>query len=116
MAARESDTKSKTIASRGAEARAGLARVVEVAFTLVAAFLVLAAILVAVRDNINADNPLVKLVINIAETFDGPLSRTDGILQFDGKHKVTQDALFNWGIAAALWLVVGRIVGKIIRP
>ena len=112
MAASDTSTKSATN-----DVRTRLAQVVEIAFTLIAAFLVLAAILVSLRDNINADNPLVEFVKGIANTFDGPFSRKDGVYASDSqKHGVTINALINWGLAAAVYLVVGRIAGRIIRP
>jgi hypothetical protein len=29
---------------------------------------------------------------------------------------VTKNALVNWGLAAVVWLIIGRIVERIIRP
>ena len=33
-----------------------------------------------------------------------------------GANADTKNALFNWGIGAIVWLVVGRILERIIRP
>lgn len=99
-----------------AEVRSRLAQVVEIATLVIALLLVIGAVLVAFRGSINNDNDLVRLVLNIADTFDGPLSRKDGVFDFSGKSRITQNALANWGLAAALYLIVGRILGKVIRP
>ncbi|MCY7396518.1 MAG: hypothetical protein LH468_10270 [Nocardioides sp.] len=109
-------TETKTEGKKTDELRTRLARVVLGACTLVAALIVLGAVLVAVRGSINADNDLVRLLLDIAETFDGPFSRKDGIFDFDGTYGVTLDAVVNWGIAAVVWLGVGRIVSGVIRP
>lgn len=96
--------------------RSRLAQLVLGACTLIAALLVLAAILVALRGSINATNDVVQLIKNIAKTFDGPLSRDSGVFSFDGKRGVTLDALVNWGIAAVVWLGIGKIASGLIRP
>jgi hypothetical protein len=42
--------------------------------------------------------------------------RKEGIKQFTGKNADVKDALLNWGLGAVVWLVVGRILDKVIRP
>lgn len=98
------------------EARIRLAQVVEVAGLVVALILVVAAALVAFRGSINGDNTLVDFVLTSASAFDGPLSRRDGVFTFSGDSAVTRNALANWGVAAALYLLVGRILGRIVKP
>jgi hypothetical protein len=98
------------------DVRARLAQVIEIATLVIALVLVIAAVLVAFRGSINNQNSLVEFVLNIARTFDGPLSPNDGVFTFTGKSARTQNALANWGLAAALYLVVGRILGRVVRP
>ena len=52
-----------------------------------------------------------------ANAFDlGVFSMDDGLKTFEGSNAETKNALFNWGIGAIVWLVVGRILERIIRP
>ena len=63
------------------------------------------------------DNALVAFVLNGADLVDlGVFSRQDGIKQFTGPDAATKNALFNWGLGAIVWLVVGRILDRIVRP
>ena len=43
-------------------------------------------------------------------------SLENGIKEFVGKNSDTKNALFNWGLGAVFWLVVGRLLDRIIRP
>ena len=36
--------------------------------------------------------------------------------EFDGKDAPVKAALTNWGIAAVIYLVVGKVLDRIIRP
>jgi len=105
-----------TDVSKTAELRTNLAKVVAGACTLIALFIILGAALIALRGNINSDNSLVKVIIDIADTFDGPFSRKGGIFDFSGKNAVTKDALVNWALAAAVWLGIGRVAARLIHP
>lgn len=96
--------------------RTTVARVLGLLCVIIAVMTALAAIAVAARSNVNADNVLVELVTSIAGTFDGPFSRTDGVFSFSGDSAVTRNALVNWGIAAAVWLLLGRVVSAVVRP
>lgn len=82
---------------------------------LAAIVLAVGALLVVVKAN--PHNALVKAVMRLADIADvGVFDRTNGIKQFGGSNPVIKDALFNWGIGAVVWLVVGRILERIIRP
>lgn len=98
------------------KARLGLAQVVRVVCILLALVLAVGALLVAVRDNVSADNPLVTLIWDVADAVDGPFSRDNGVFVFDGKNAETKDAVVNWGIAAIVYLVIGNLVQRLIRP
>lgn len=98
------------------EVRSRLAQAVMGACTLIATIIVIAAVLVAVRGSINAQNDIVRLVLDVAQTFDGPLSRREGVFDFDGKYGRTLDAVVNWGLAAVVWLGIGRVASRLIQP
>lgn len=96
--------------------RTKLAKIVQVVFSLFALVLALGVLLVAMRANVSETNGLVKLVFHICDAIDGPFSRQHGIFSFTGKGAVTKNALFNWGLAAIVYLVIGRVLAKIIAP
>lgn len=98
-----------------ARARTIAAQVLWTVAVIAALFLALGALLVAVKAN--QDNALVKFVLNVADAVDlGLFDRDNGIKQFTGHDAATKNALFNWGIGALAWLVVGRIVDRVLRP
>ena len=62
-------------------------------------------------------NDLVRFVLRAADVLDlGVFSRQDGIKQFDGEGPQVKNALLNWGLGAIAWLVVGRILDRIVKP
>jgi hypothetical protein len=97
-------------------ARLRLAQVIRIVFTLAALLLALGAVLIALRSNINEGNALVKLVTDIDDAIDGPFSRDSGIFTFSGKNAIAKEALVNWGIAAVVYLFVGRVLDRVIKP
>ena len=78
----------------------------------------LGALCVALKAN--PDNALVKFILNTADKLDfGVFSRgKDGVAHFKGHTHAaqTKNALVNWGLAAVVWLVGGRVLERIIRP
>ena len=92
------------------------ARVILLVFTFTAAMLALGALLVALRHNINTDNPVVEAIIRFCDLVDGPFGRDTGIFQFHGANEVAKEALVNWGIAALVYLLVGRVLARLVRP
>jgi hypothetical protein len=98
-----------------AAARVKVAQVLWLLFVLCALFLAIGALLVAL--DANEDNPLVELVVNGANAVDlGVFSRDNGIFDFSGSGAEVKNALVNWGIGAVAYLVVGRILDRIVRP
>ena len=92
-----------------------LAQVVWLLFVLAALFLAVGALLIAL--DANKDNGLVQFVLDGAAAVDlGVFSRDNGVMDFTGSSADTKNALFNWGLGAVAWLVVGRILERIIRP
>jgi hypothetical protein len=96
--------------------RSSAARVVRVVFTVLATILALGAILVVLRNNINEQNAIVEFITNVADAVSGPFSRDDGIFDFTGKNADAKNALLNWGIAAIVYLIVGRLLANAIAP
>jgi hypothetical protein len=96
--------------------RMQVARVVRIVFGVLAAILALGALLVVLRANINQDNPLVKLITDVADAISGPFSRDNGIFDFGGKHAESKNVLLNWGIAAIVYLLIGRFLAQAIEP
>lgn len=94
--------------------RAG--RLVRVVLTVCAAMLAVGALLVALRHNINSDNPIVRFVTGFDDTVDGPFSRQGGLFRFDAKNATSLEALVNWGIAAIVYLAAGRVLERVVRP
>ena len=92
--------------------RVRLAQLVWLAAVLCALFLAVGALLIAL--DANRDNTLVQFVLDVADVVDlDVFSREDGIFTYSDQ---TKAALVNWGLAAIGYLVVGRIVERIIRP
>jgi uncharacterized membrane protein len=101
-----------TVASK---IRARLAQLVWLVAALCALLLAVGALLIAL--DANKSNDLVDFVLRAADYVDlGVFSRQDGIKQFRGQGAEVKNALFNWGLGAIAWLVVGRILDRIIKP
>ena len=95
--------------------RLRLAQVLWLAAVVCALFLAVGALLVAL--DANPDNALVKLVLDAADALDlGVFDPDKGVFTFKGADADTKNALVNWGLAAVAYLVVGRIVERIVRP
>jgi hypothetical protein len=110
---RSPETKAKAKATI-ATVRTKLASLVWLVAVVCALFLAVGALLVALKAN--QDNSIVKFVLDGADALDGPFSRDNGIFTFAGKDAATKSALVNWGLAAVVYLVIGKILDRIIRP
>jgi hypothetical protein len=90
-------------------------RVVWLVFVLCALALAVAALLYAVKAN--DQNSLVNLIYDVANGVDlGFFDLDKPIKVFEGENALQKTALFNYGIGAILFLIVGRIVEKLIHP
>ena len=98
--------------------RVGIAQLVWLVCVVFALVLAAGAFLISLRGSAtNSDNALYKFVVDAGSTLDfSVLSRENGLFDFVGKNSETKDALANWGLAAIVWLVIGRIADRIIRP
>ena len=83
--------------------------------SVAALLLALGALMIAF--GANTDNALVKAVVEGAEAVDLTVfDREAGVKQWTGENAETKNALVNWGLAALVWLVVGRFLERLIRP
>jgi hypothetical protein len=97
--------------------RTRIAQLVWVVCVLAALVLAAGALCIALKAN--PDNSLVKFCVDTADKLDlGAFSRVDGVAHWKGhSHSaVTKNAVVNWGLAAVVWLVAGRVLERIIRP
>jgi hypothetical protein len=92
--------------------RSRIASLVWLVAVVCALFLAVGALLVALKAN--QDNAIVSFVLQVDHKLDlGVFSPEDGIFTPSNAVKST---LVNWGIAAIAYLVVGKILDRIIRP
>jgi hypothetical protein len=118
----ETEQKPKRGAEAVAKAKAGadfvrlrVAQIVWLVCVLAAIVLAVGALLIALEAN--ADNDLVTWVLDMADRIDlSVFDRDNGIKDFTGKNAEIKEALLNWGLAAIVWLIAGKIVDRIIRP
>jgi hypothetical protein len=89
--------------------RSKVASVVWLVAVLAALVLALGALCVSL--DLNQDNTIVEAILDLAGTLDFGVFKT-----FSGEDAETKEALVNWGIAAVIWLVVGKVLDKLIRP
>ena len=111
-------------AKAGSDAvRNRIASLVSIVAVLCAVILVLGAIFVALNDVVGQNNPVVEWVKHTADGLANGLinfgDSSGGIFDFEKKNgnpNYAYNALANWGIAAVVYLVVGKIVSRVIRP
>jgi hypothetical protein len=95
--------------------RSRLGQVIWLVCVVCALFLAIGALLIAL--DANQDNSLVSFILGGADAVDlGMFSREDGIKEFGQPNSDVKNALFNWGLGAVFWLVVGRILDRLVRP
>lgn len=88
------------------------ARVVWGVCVLFAVILAAAVLLTALEAN--ESNSLVEFVDDTAARVDlGFFDLTNPIKEFDD---AKQTVLFNYGLAAVAWLVIGRVLDRVVRP
>lgn len=97
--------------------RSRLAQAIWIVCVLAALVLAIGALCIALKAN--ASNGLVKFFVDTADKLDfGVFSRQDGVFHWKGQSHsaMTKNALVNWGLAAVVWLIGGRILERIVRP
>jgi hypothetical protein len=105
---KDRQTGKKVVAGANA-VRSRIASVVWLVAVVCALFLAVGALMVALK--MNQDNAIVSFVLNGANKLD-----FGSFKDFTGKGAATKEALTNWGIAAVIYLVVGKVLDRIIRP
>ncbi len=94
----------------GADAvRSKIASLVWLIAVICALFLAVGALLVALK--MNQENPIVNFVLEGAEGLD-----LGTFKEYEGQNAKVKSALTNWGIAAVIYLLIGKVVDRIIRP
>ncbi|RHW24603.1 hypothetical protein D0Z08_24110 [Nocardioides immobilis] len=79
--------------------------------------LILAAAAFSFALDANDENELVQLVRDLANAFDlGFFDLDEPVKKFADPNADVKTALFNYGIAAVVYLIVGRFLERIIRP
>jgi hypothetical protein len=79
--------------------------------------LILAAAAFSFALDANDKNDLVQLVRNLADGFDlGVFDLDNPVKTFKEPNTEVKNALFNYGIAAVVYLIVGRFLERLIRP
>ena len=98
-----------TVRSGGRKIREKIASAVWLVAVVCALFLAVGALMVALK--MNPDNAIVAFVLDGADLLDLGEFKT-----FEGKNAEVKSALTNWGIAAVIYLVIGKIADRVIRP
>jgi hypothetical protein len=116
MRAEKKDRRTGKKVVAGANAvRSRIASLVWLVAVVCALFLAVGALLVALKAN--PDNAIVSFVLDVANKLDlGVFSRENGIFTPKNDPEGVKSALINWGIGAIAYLVVGKILDRIIRP
>jgi hypothetical protein len=99
-------------------ARSLVASIIWLLAVVAALVLAVGALLVALRYNL--DNPIVDAFTTVAGRIDlGELKSFDvakGASASAREDAVVKSVLVNWGIAALAYLVVGKVLDRVIRP
>jgi hypothetical protein len=102
------------VTQRVTRARDLLAKAVSIVAGLCALVLVAGGLLVALGGN--DGNALVDWVKGAAAQVDfGVFDRRNGVFDFEGTSAATKNAVVNWGLAAVVWLVLGKVVSGVVR-
>jgi hypothetical protein len=88
-----------------------IASIVWLVAVLGAVVLALGALLFAL-DAANPDNSAVRFFIRTGRQLVGPFA---SVFEF-GKNESGKEHLVNWGLAAVVYLIVGKVLDRIIRP
>ena len=98
-------SRSSAAASSG---RVMLARVVGIVTAVVTLILVAGIVLVLL--DANQSNALVGWIRDAASFLAGPF---EGMFSMDRRRT---ELAVNWGVAAAVWFIAGRVLARVIRP
>jgi hypothetical protein len=100
--------------------RVRVASIVGIVAVVCGVILALGAILAALHDYVNPGNLVVETIRSMGNVIAGPFGDIDDAGKFQGGvfdlSTTAKDALANWGAAAVVYLVAGRIVSRVIHP
>ena len=109
---RANEPETGKLKGRSDAVRSKVATVVWLVAVICALFLAVGALLMALQAK--ETNPVVQFITDMANRLDGPLH---DIFDLEKKNQFdVEDALVNWGIAAVVYLVIGKILDRVIRP
>jgi uncharacterized membrane protein len=104
--------------------RSLLASIIWLVAVLCALALAVGALVVAL--DFNRDNPVVDLILNVANTIDLGVFKdfepdvkkgaSDAAKESARQSAQTKSVMVNWGLAALIYLVVGKVLDRLIRP
>lgn len=99
--------------------RSRIASVIWIVAVVCAVILALAAVLIALQDNVKSGNPIVEWLTSVSNVLAGPFGDVQGNAFSGGLFNLDstpKEALANWGTAAVVYLLVGKVADRIIRP
>lgn len=95
--------------------RVRLAQVVWFLCALAAIILAVGALTYALEAN--EANNAVEFARDAAAWLDlGVFDMDNGVKTFSGENADIKNSLVNWGLAAVVWLVIGRVADRVLRP
>jgi hypothetical protein len=95
--------------------RTNAARAVWGIFLVLGLVMASAALLIALEAN--NDNSLVSFVLDFAKTIDlGVFDLDNPIREFKGENREIKEALLSYGLGGVTYLVIGRVLERVIQP
>jgi len=94
--------------TKGASARTGVARAISIVTTVIVLFIIAGILLVVLEAN--QSNDIVSVINDVAETLASPFENL-----FTLDERKTEVAV-NWGLAALVYAIVGRVLARLAAP
>ena len=112
-----SEKRSRMAGISATRIRIGIGQLVWLVCVAFALVLAVGALLISIQGSAaSSGNALHEFVMDACGMLDfAVFSRENGLFDFVGNDSDTKEALANWGLAAIVWLVIGRISDRIIR-
>ncbi len=94
--------------TKGASARTGVARAISIVTTVVVLFIIAGIVLFVLEAN--KSNDIVSVINDVAEALAGPF---EDLFTLD-EQKL--EVAVNWGLAALVYAIVGRVLARLAAP
>ena len=94
--------------TKGARARTGVARAISIVTTVVVLFIIAGIVLFVLEAN--KSNDIVSVINDVAEALAGPF---EDLFTLD-EQKL--EVAVNWGLAALVYAIVGRVLARLAAP